>query len=106
MMKNGTANNKLVIQVQYWGGWGYGRYYKSLRDFLYAQPDLASRIVVQERPDHGITGNFEVTTTTGNGDVIVLHSKRSGKAGRCNTDAERYDLVDKLQDILSEQLQE
>lgn len=34
----------------------------------------------------------------------VLHSKQSGKGGRCNTDEERLELLDKIQDILSDMM--
>ena len=80
---------------------GYGRFFKSLRDFLYSQPDIGNRIELHERKDRMTTGNFEVTVkATGQ----VLHSKKAGTGGKCNTEKERLDLVDKIQDILSDMM--
>ena len=80
---------------------GYARYYRSLRDFLTSQPDLAHRIVVQGLADRAVTGNFEVTAGQ---DVLLYSKRRSGGSGKCETAAERYELMDKLQDILSAEM--
>ena len=37
---------------------GYGRYFRSLRDFLYSQRDLKNRIEIKELKDVTTTGNF------------------------------------------------
>ena len=126
---------KLVFEVQYWGGWGYGRFFKSLRDFLYSQPDIANRIQVVERMDRMTTGNFGTLvgwlddiaplhesnqcclwksdhfTTCIDAEITVpatgqvLHSKKSGKGGKCSTDEERYELLDKIQSILCDMME-
>ena len=63
---------KLTVQVQYCGGWGYGRYFNELKAFLEQQP-FASDVSVVGLRDHGITGNFEVTIKeTGQ----TIHSKK------------------------------
>ena len=52
---------------------GYGRFFKSLRDFLYSQPDIANRIQVVEKMDRMTTGNFGTSGGGGGGAGPLLH---------------------------------
>ena len=76
---------------------GYGRYYKSLRDFLRSK--LGQSIEVIDKEDSGITGNFEVTVLeTGQ----VLYSKTKMGQGKATKDAERMVLLEQIQELLEE----
>lgn len=50
-----------------------------------------------QQPDRGVTGNFEVTiVNTG----TLIHSKKTGGQGKCETMAERQAIVAKIKEAL------
>jgi hypothetical protein len=75
-----------------------------LREFLYSQPDLASRLTVVGKEDRIVTGNFTVTvSSTGQ----VLHAKGATDTchqGVASTDEERDLIVEQIQDVLGSML--
>ncbi len=78
---------------------GYAKYYKSLREFLLAQPSVAQKIELIPKEDKGVTGNFEVTVVaTGQ----LLHSKRQAGQGRAESMQERRMLLEQIQELLQE----
>ena len=81
----------LTIQIQYCGGWGYGRYSHALRDYL--KQTFGNTIKIVESMDRGITGNFEVTIVE-NGTLI--HSKRGGGVDKATSARERKNIVEQI----------
>jgi hypothetical protein len=73
---------------------GYGKYYKSLREYLNSQ--LGDQIEMVPLEDRGTTGNFEVTVL-GSGEL--LYSKRQ-MGGRATSEAERMVIVDQIKELL------
>jgi len=96
--KNQTNMSKLLrLQVQFWGGWGYEKYYRSLRSFLEAQP-FGKDLQFVPLKDTRITGNFDVTILeTGE----LIHSKKKQGKGRAESARERAIIVERIQDTLS-----
>jgi len=90
-----TSEGKLVIQIRYCGGWGYGRYYQALGRILVQE--FGEAIEVVGLRDNGTTGNFDVTiVNTGE----LIHSKKSHGQGRCETVAEQQAVIDKIREVL------
>ena len=87
--------NVLTITIQYCGGWGYGPYSRSLKQYLIQE--FGTLIQVQEMKDRGITGNFEVNIVNTN---TLIHSKRSGMVGKATTAGERQAIVDRIRQAL------
>ena len=77
------ASQKLVIQIQYCGGWGYKRFYVSLMEALHKE--FPGRLEISHIQDDAYTGNFEVILVSTR---EVLHSKAGGK-GKCESAEER-----------------
>ena len=55
---------------------GYRRQFLSLRDYL--KQEFGNLIVIQDKMDRGITGNFEVIVIGNNHKETVIHSARKG----------------------------
>jgi len=99
MPGNGRLDTKvLTIQIQYCGGWGYGPYSRSLRQYL--QREFKNLIDFIEKKDGGITGNFEVTIVDMNGTSTLIHSARTRGQGRATTARARQGIVDRIRDAL------
>ena len=71
---------------------GYRPYYVRLRNYL--KQVFGDIIVIQEKMDRGITGNFEVTIMNTN---TLIHTKRQGKAESAR---ERQLIVDQIKETL------
>jgi len=81
----------VTLNIQYCGGWGYGKYFDSLAAFLYEQFD-DSEIALVAQEDRGTTGNFEITHVESG---KLIHSKRQGRGqGKCTSPRERKELVE------------
>lgn len=86
------ADSKTVnINIQYWGGWGYGRHAQAVKVALAEVFD--QKVDVTLKKDAAITGNFEITTSSGE----LLHSKKGGK-GFCK-DRELAELITRIEDL-------
>lgn len=81
----------LTVQIQYCGGWGYGRYSHALRDYL--KQTFGNTIKIVESMDRGITGNFEVSIVESG---QLIHSKRSGRVDKATSARERGDIVEQI----------
>ena len=89
---------KAAVTIQYCGGWNYGPAANSLKKVL--EEEFAGDIDVQLIRDPGVTGNFEVVLVqTGE----LIHSKKSGGKGKCESDKERGTLIATLQDFIDSQ---
>lgn len=76
----------------------YGKYYRSLRDFLTSH--LGDQVELIPKEDHRITGNFEVTVVeTGQ----LLHSKTKMKQGKATSTEERMMILEKIKNILEDE---
>ena len=83
-----------TIQIQFCGGWGYGRFYNMLCVAL--EDEFEDQVEVTYIRDQGVTGNFEITLLeTGE----VIHSKKNG-GGKCQTEEERNALFEKIREYL------
>ena len=83
-----------TLQIQYCGGWGYGRQVNALQTVLVAE--FGDDLKFDLQADPGITGNFELTIVeTGE----LIHSKKAGK-GKCESNTERGIVVEKIQEYL------
>ena len=74
---------------------GYVRQFRGLKEYL-MQQDFWDQIDLVAIADPGVTGNFEITT----GDGQLLHSKRTGGQGRCESPKERAMLVEQILELL------
>ena len=54
-----------------------------------------SEILITTTKDSGTTGNFEVTI-----DGVLVHSKKGGKAKKCESDEERAALENAINEML------
>ena len=93
--------SKVKVQVQYCGGWGYGKYYKGLKAWLEQQPDLATKIVMEGLEDRGVTGNFEIRVGE---DRKLIHSKRTKGQGRAESTTERAAIAAMIEDYINENM--
>ena len=76
------STSPLEILVQYCGGWGYKRFFVSLKEAL--EKEFPGKVAIVAIPDTSSTGNFEVTLVkTGQ----LVHSKRNG-GGKCDVGSE------------------
>ena len=96
---NSSSSNKLRIQVQFWGGWGYLKYFNDLKDFL-LEGIGGEKIEVVAMRDKAITGNFEVTAT--DGEVVLYSRKQLGGWQKMMTTAEKMIVMDMVNELLDE----
>jgi len=90
---------KVKVNVQYCGGWGYSKYYKGLKTWLEKQPSISKDIVVEGLEDRGVTGNFEVRI----GDEgQLIHSKRTAGQGRAESVKEREMILGFIQEYIDD----
>ena len=89
------SSGKIKINIQYCGGWGYKRYYDAL--VIALEKEFPSEIQCSFTKDPGATGNFEVTLVESK---TLIHSKKAG-AGRCESEAERSALFEKIREYKS-----
>ena len=76
------STSPLEILVQYCGGWGYKRFFVSLKEAL--EKEFPGKVAITATQDTSSTGNFEVTLVkTGQ----LVHSKRNG-GGKCDAGSE------------------
>ena len=91
-------SGKVLVQVQFWGGWGYRRYFLGLKDFLSTQP-FADRITIEGKEDRTVTGNFEVFLGD---DRQVIHSKRVAGQGKAQSNQERSAIAMQIKEYLDD----
>lgn len=88
------------VYVQFCGGWGYGRQFLQLRDFLSNQ-SFADKIEVVGIKDTAVTGNFEVMIGE---EKQLVHSKRTAGQGRAESAQERSMICEFIQEYLEDNL--
>ena len=93
---NMSNEKKLRVQVQFWGSWGYVKYYEDLKDFLVKEigDDKIEMIPVK---DSTTTGNFEVTVP---GEETLYSRKQLGGWQKMLTTAEKMVIMDQVQELL------
>ena len=83
----------MKLEIQYCGGWGYGKYAKALQKYLISElGNDKLQFILKE--DKGTTGNFEVKA-----DGKLLHSKANG-AGKCTSTDEKTKLLNKIKSLI------
>ena len=78
--------SKIALQIRYCGGWGYEKFYLSLREELEAK--FPGRIEYFPIRDLETTGNFEITILNSE-PPKVIHCKNTMSLGKCETREER-----------------
>ena len=101
MPSENNSRNKLSIQVQFWGGWGYLKYFNDLKDFL-LEGIGGEKIEVVAMRDKAITGNFEVTANNNDGEVVLYSRKQLGGWQKMMTTAEKMVVMDMVNELLDE----
>ena len=76
----------------------YHRYAVALQSVLVGEFDADVNISFIK--DQGATGNFEVVITNTN---ELIHSKRNGGGGRCESASENQAVIDKIQAFLDKE---
>ena len=115
---------KVIITIQYCGGWGYRVFYREAKVFLYRQ-EFGRYVKIKSLRDTRTTGNFQIRllhpwkkspgkkngengTAANEQQSIVLHSKKSKGGGGgggdwlLRTREERERLVSRIDAILME----
>jgi len=79
--------NKLAVRVVYCGGWGYERFYLSLKEAL--EERFPGKIDLYPVKDIKATGNFEITLLNTDPPKLI-HSKQTMEGlGKCESKEER-----------------
>ena len=90
---------KLSLRVVYCGGWGYERFFLSLKEALEAR--FPGRIDFYPVKDIQPTGNFEITLLNVSPPKLIHSKQTMQNLGKCNTEAERERLY-KILDVYNE----
>ena len=83
--KKEVEYNKVTVQIQWCGGWGYGPRFRAAKALIEANyesnPKALEKIAIVSKRDPKVTGNFEITV---NGELV--HSKKTKGDGFLNDD--------------------
>ena len=79
----------MEIKIEYWGGWGYGRFANSLANLL--DDEFPGKLSFNLSKDPKTSGRFEVYVAN-----ELVHSKLNGGGGKCESKTEQEKIIEAI----------